>query len=58
VLPLTSWTSTAHANAFPGVLLAAGLLTALLVVSLLIAWAAIRASGALPHRQQVASAGS
>jgi len=51
VLPHTTWTTTAHVNALPGVLLAGGLLTLFLVVSLLVAWFAIRSSGALPEKQ-------
>lgn len=51
VLPHTHWTTTAHANALPGVMLAGGLLTLLLVISLLVTWFAIRASGALPEKQ-------
>jgi ABC-type transport system involved in multi-copper enzyme maturation permease subunit len=50
VLPRTTWTTTAHINALPGALLAAGLLTTLLVISLLVAWYAIRRSGALPQQ--------
>jgi len=53
VLPRTTWTQTAHVNALGGILLAAILLTLLLVASLVIAWAAIRASGALPREQRV-----
>jgi hypothetical protein len=50
-LPLTAWTGGAHEDALPGVLMAAGLLLTLLCGALLIAWAAIRAAGALPHAQ-------
>jgi hypothetical protein len=52
VLPRTTWTVSAHCHALGGILLATLLLTLLLVVSLIIAWAAIRASGALPKPQQ------
>lgn len=48
-LPLTSWTTFAHEQALPGILLAAALLVCLLAGALLVAWGAIRAAGALPH---------
>lgn len=47
-LPLTSWTVNAHEDALPGIFLAALLLATLLLTALWIAWAAIRAAGALP----------
>jgi hypothetical protein len=48
-LPLTSWTGGAHEDALPGIFMAAGLLLTLLGGALLVAWAAIRAAGALPQ---------
>ena len=54
VLPYTTWTTTAHANALSGVLLATVLLTVLLLVALVVAWAAIRRSGALPMQSEPA----
>jgi ABC-type transport system involved in multi-copper enzyme maturation permease subunit len=55
VLPLTRWTVTAHVTALSGVLLAIGLLTALLAVALVVAWFAIRASGALSQQEELAT---
>jgi len=48
-LPLTTWTTSAHEEALPGIFLAAALLIVLLAGALFIAWAAIRSAGALPH---------
>jgi hypothetical protein len=49
VLPYSTWTTTAHMDALSGVLLATILLAVLLSVALVVAWAAIRRSGALPQ---------
>ena len=48
-VPLISWTSTIHASAVPGLLMAMAVLVVLLLLSLGVAWAAIRKGGALPH---------
>jgi hypothetical protein len=48
-LPLTSWTIGAHEAALDGLFLAGILLMVLLVGSLVVAWGAIRAAGALPQ---------
>jgi len=55
-LPLTSWTGGAHESALPGLLLAAGLLVVLLGGALFVAWAALRAAGALPYQPRSAPA--
>lgn len=55
VLPLTAWTGGAHEDALPGLLLAAGLLLTLLGGALMIAWAALRAAGALPKNPSYAT---
>jgi hypothetical protein len=52
-LPLTSWTVNAHEDALPGIFLASLLLVVLLGGALWIAWAAIRAAGALPNPKPV-----
>jgi ABC-type transport system involved in multi-copper enzyme maturation permease subunit len=52
-LPLTSWTINAHEDALPGIFLASLLLIVLLVGALWVAWAAIRAAGALPNPKPV-----
>jgi hypothetical protein len=57
VLPYTTWTTTAHVNALSGILLATALLTILLIVALVVAWAAIRRSGALPQQAGPATPG-
>jgi hypothetical protein len=48
-LPLMPWTQTNHASALPGLFLSAALLITVLVVSLVVAFIAIRRTGALPH---------
>lgn len=52
-LPLSNWTYSAHSSALPGVLLVTGMLSAMLLLALLVAWRAIRAAGALPHSAPV-----
>lgn len=46
-LPAVNWTRGRHMEALPGLLLASGMLTIILIVSLLVAWWCIRRSGAL-----------
>lgn len=49
-LPITTWTTTAHQNALPGLLGATLLLVAILALSLWVAYGSIRRSGALEHQ--------
>jgi hypothetical protein len=55
VLPVMSWTRGRHEEAFPGLLLATGLIVVLLLVALVTAFIAIRRTGALAHPKQVDS---
>ncbi|MCC7451337.1 MAG: hypothetical protein IT324_28265 [Anaerolineae bacterium] len=52
VLPLMSWTRGRHIEALPGLGMALGLVLILLIVSLVVAFIAIRRTGALPHPKQ------
>ncbi len=55
VMPLMAWTRGRHIDALPGLAMALGLVLALLVISLFVAFIAIRRTGALPHpRPQMA----
>jgi hypothetical protein len=54
VLPVMSWTRGRHEEALPGLLLATGLIVVLVIVALVVAFVAIRRTGALPHQKQSA----
>src|SRR5262249_20352187 len=49
VLPLIPWTRNQHLDAVPGVALSLLMIGGFLLLALLIAWVAIRRTGALPH---------
>ncbi len=55
-VPYTPMSYLTHADALSGLFMATLVLVVLLVVSLLIAWWAIRRSGALPHQRAVVAA--
>jgi hypothetical protein len=51
-LPLMPWTQGRHFEALPGLFLATALIVSLLLCGVVVAFAAIRLTGALPHNQQ------
>ncbi len=53
-LPLTFWTERVHTDALPGLAMAAGLLLFIIIVSLVVTWAGVRATGALRAAPQPA----
>jgi len=58
VLPLMPWTQGRHVEALPGLVYATALIVVLLVLALVVAFVAIRLTGALPHPKEVASTAS
>ncbi len=52
-VPFTRYSYTTHFDALPGLALATVVLIVMLIVSLLVAWIAIRRSGALPYAESV-----
>lgn len=55
-LPLSGWTSTAHENALPGLVMATLMLISLLVGGLAVTWWFVHRAGALPKGQPVSAA--
>ncbi len=56
VLPLMPWTQGRHVEALPGLFYATALIAALLIVALIVAFVAIRRTGALPHPKETPQA--